>query len=222
MYLATGELLANSRLFGVSDADALVLTRRAAWIQGVKDHKIPIPTPDRSRDLNEKELRCLSEYFECDNFSEAARRVGLTVWQMKKLHNNPKAQAEIKRINSDALARAGITAERIARELASIAFLDPGELFDEQGKPIPFKDLPSEVRRAVGEVTHNNLTHETKIKAIDKKAALKMLGDWKEVNMFQDNMKVEVTDTAPTVRKEDLESRAKTLLRDRFSPKDKA
>jgi phage terminase small subunit len=53
------------------------------------------------------------------------------------------------RRRSEIAVKTDVNAARIIQELATIAFLDPGELFDDKEQLIPLKEMPERVRRAI-------------------------------------------------------------------------
>lgn len=91
--------------------------------------------------------------------------------------------------------KADVTAERVIKELAVIAFSDIRGLFDEHGKLKPVHELPEEVARSLASVEISKertrkdgevITDEwvSKLKTWDKPKALEMLG--RHLAMWQD------------------------------------
>lgn len=81
---------------------------------------------------------------------------------------------------------ADITQERILQEIANIAFLDPAELFDDNGNVLPVHSMKPYVRRTLGsmEITteyegkgesKKEVGYTNKIKFLDKKSSLELL-----------------------------------------------
>jgi len=91
-----------------------------------------------------------------------------------------------------------ITPERVLKELATIGFLDIRRAFGEDGKLLPIKNMPEDVARAIGGIDVSTLIGKDKdaptienihkIKVIDKKGALELLG--KNLALFTENVKV--------------------------------
>lgn len=73
--------------------------------------------------------------------------------EVSKLLKKPAIDDRMREFQAEADARLGVSIERIAKELARIAFADMGDLYDDEGKPIPFAMLPEDVRRAVQSIT---------------------------------------------------------------------
>lgn len=88
------------------------------------------------------------------------------------------------------VTEARLSTERWARELASIAHFDPGELYRPDGTLIPLRELPEHVRRAIASVepaSHGGV----KIKFWDKLAALDKIGKHLGLLKGDDQQKVE-------------------------------
>jgi phage terminase small subunit len=66
-----------------------------------------------------------------------------------RLFKHVETQALIKQEQDRASAAAGLSVERTLRELARVAYSDPGNYFDKAGKPIPICDLDEDARRAL-------------------------------------------------------------------------
>lgn len=137
---------------------------------------------------------------------ENAQRAG------PRLMTHVGVKAEIDRLLSEmvetAKHEAGITLERVLRELARIAFFDPRKLFDKDGNPLRITDLDDDTAAAIagldvseeyegsgkdrvlrGYVKKWKL--QTKDGALDK--LMKHLGGYAKDN----EVKVEITDTMP-------------------------
>ena len=108
--------------------------------------------------------------------------------------SNGKVSVRIKELLAPAMAKAGITVERIAAEYAKLAFLDPRKFFDEHGALIPVHKLDDDTAAALGgmdvamerdgedEDGKPLYSPVRKIRMIDKKGALDSLAKWR--NMF--------------------------------------
>lgn len=68
------------------------------------------------------------------------------------LSNKGEVRARIKQLQEEAEKRNEVTIDRILKELKLISFLDPRQLFDENGDLKDVKDLPEDVARAIAEV----------------------------------------------------------------------
>jgi phage terminase small subunit len=69
--------------------------------------------------------------------------------QGKRLIQRPKVLQLIGKMLQDRMRRAEVTADRVLREIARIAFLDPAGAFDAEGHVLNPPDMPEEVRRAL-------------------------------------------------------------------------
>lgn len=96
-----------------------------------------------------------------------------------------------------------IDPDRLLRELASLAYLNPKDLYDERGKLLPIRDLPDHVAAAVAglEVVRGNVDKGDgqfddvlKIKHWDKTRALDML--MRHLALYKDALDVNVKGSA--------------------------
>jgi phage terminase small subunit len=99
--------------------------------------------------------------------------------QAIRLLDNVEIQKYIKAIKSDLGLRLGITRERIAGELAKIAFYDPRKLYDDDGDLIKFTNLDDDTAGAINsvEVCVDRMQQTTtrRVKVSDKNRALESL-----------------------------------------------
>ncbi len=65
------------------------------------------------------------------------------------LLKNPKMKAEIEKRLGKLQDRLELSAERVLLEMKRLAFYDPGDLYDKEGKLLPVNKLPEDTRRAV-------------------------------------------------------------------------
>ena len=103
-----------------------------------------------------------------------------------RLLRKPNVSAEIEAMKTATSKRLEITKDRVIREVARSALLDPGAYFDTHGNPIEICDLPEGARRALagfefyedfegkGE-SRKAVGYTKKIKWHDKTAAQKLL-----------------------------------------------
>jgi hypothetical protein len=93
------------------------------------------------------------------------------------------ASPQVKRKAAERIADL-IDPDRALRELAALAYADPGELFDESGNLRPIKDMPKGIRSMIGQIEIVKKNAEAgdgatdivhKIKMWDKVPALGML-----------------------------------------------
>lgn len=91
-----------------------------------------------------------------NNGTEAAIHIGFAAHNAAvmatRYMKHPDVKTIIERAQAKAVAKAELTTERWAKEMAAIGHFDPGELYDEDGKAIPVRELPEHVRRAISSV----------------------------------------------------------------------
>lgn len=111
-----------------------------------------------------------------------------------RLLKDVKIQARIEMLRAERNKRLEISADRVLTELAKLAFYDPRNLFDDDGRLKPISDLDPDhaaviagietVHKIVGD-DKDGLSVLTKIKLPDKKGALELIGRnmamWKDV-----------------------------------------
>lgn len=95
-----------------------------------------------------------------------------------RLFAQPAMQAYIEAKLAPKLKKLDVTQERILREMAAIAFFDPGQIFDEHGRMLPIPKLPEEVRRAISGFDYVKQGKRTVVRPrfVSKDACLRMLG----------------------------------------------
>ena len=87
-------------------------------------------------------------------------------------------------IRDELEANYGITKDILLRELAAIAFFDPGKMYDDNGVLLPIHKMDKMIRRAIAsfdtkEIVDNNgalIGKVTKIRLASKLAAIELLG----------------------------------------------
>jgi len=152
--------------------------------------------------LTEKQALFVQEYLIDLNATRAAKSAGYsenTAYSIGSENlSKPEIQEAIQEAQLDRQKRTEITQDMVVKELARIAFLDIRKAFDESGNLLEIPDMPEDIARAVGgmDITkwtgrgEDNGTETTKkVKLIDKKGALELLG--KHMKMFTD--KTELT-----------------------------
>jgi len=131
-----------------------------------------------------------------NNACEAARHAGYSEGTAKygiKLMRNPRVIELLGQRAERAANVAELSADKWAKEMASIAHFDPGELYDGDGNLIPLPDLPEHVRRAIGSIDIETRMEgkgdeavpvtTTKVKVWDKNVALANVG--KHLGLFE-------------------------------------
>lgn len=137
------------------------------------------------------------EYLVDLNGTQAAIRAGYSKKTAKaqacELLKKPEIMERINELKAERERKTKVTAEKIVKELARIAFFDIRKLYDENGNLKEVKDLDEDTARAIGgidvglEKTSENVSdYVKKIKTIDKKGALELLG--KHLAMFTENI----------------------------------
>lgn len=117
----------------------------------------------------------------------AAKAAGVTLATARNLLSDAEATARIRYLNALQFQNVGVSAEKVKKELADIAFQTAADLFDDDGNLIAINDLPDHVASTITQVEvevrdklvkdeDGNPTVETvilkKIKRADKMAGL--------------------------------------------------
>lgn len=129
---------------------------------------------------------------------EAGKMTQTTVWkEAHKLLGDEKIASRVKHLQEVADKAADVTIEKIARELARIAFFDPRGLFDDDGNPVPISDLPEDTARVLAGLDVEDLFERDeegrrlkvgsfkKYKIANKITALEVLAKWKKMLVEQ-------------------------------------
>lgn len=158
--------------------------------------------------LTKKQELFVKEYLIDLNATQAAIRAGYSkktayaigAENLKK----PQIQEAISAVYKPVMEDLDITIERVLKELSCSAFLDIRELFDANGNMKAIKDLPEEVARSIGGIEHvtvggkddeASIQYTSKIRLIDKKGSLELLG--KHLKMFADRVEHTGEDGGP-------------------------
>lgn len=106
-----------------------------------------------SKKLTPKQQRFVEEYLVDLNAAAAARRAGYsekTARQIgERLLTNVDIQEEVQALMQARQQRTEITADRVLRELAAVAFFDPRKLFNPDGSPKPITELDDQTAAAL-------------------------------------------------------------------------
>jgi phage terminase small subunit len=146
--------------------------------------------------LTPKQEAFCREYLIDFNGTQAAIRAGYAEGSAKvqasRLLTNANVSTYLSQTIGKATEESGVTIQRVVKEFARIAFLDPQELLNSDGSIKAIEDMPEDARRAIGGLeikeTWDNDGEEpvrstlSKLKMIDKKGALDSLG--KYLKMF--------------------------------------
>jgi phage terminase small subunit len=149
--------------------------------------------------LTEKQKRFADEWLIDMNGTAAAIRAGYSPKSAEvtasKLLRNSKVRAYIDQRMAEHSRRTGVTQERIIRELARIAFLDPTQLVNMENAEL-LDDASADDRAAIASVkvktipTQDGEGVEREIRFADKIKALELLG--KRFGMWIDKQQVDV------------------------------
>lgn len=153
--------------------------------------------------LTDKQERFCQEYLVDLNATQAAIRAGYSAKtaqeQSSRLLSNVMVQRRIDELKLGREQATGITAERVLKEIAKLAFFDPRKLLNDDGTPKGIHQLDDETAAAVAGidiVTKGNddvgFADIMKVKLADKGQNLERLG--RHLKLFVD--RVEVTDAS--------------------------
>lgn len=146
--------------------------------------------------MNTKYEQMYHEYLIDLNQTHAAIRTGYSAKtvneQAARLFANVSIRARVDELLAECSKRTGVTADRVVRDLARIAFLDPTRLADMDRATIR-DDATEDDRAAIASVklkSGDDFT-EREVKFADKTKALEMLG--RHLGMFKDDISLSIT-----------------------------
>jgi phage terminase small subunit len=135
--------------------------------------------------LTPKQERFCEEYLIDLNATQAAIRAGYSERTARGIASNLLTKVNIQEriggLRNAASKRAGIALDDLLRELAAIAFLDPLEVFEDNGTVKPLSEMSEEARRAIAGIKRKEISgpqmEETtiEVKLLDKLGALEKL-----------------------------------------------
>lgn len=160
--------------------------------------------------LTAKQQRFVEEYLVDLNATQAAIRAGYspkTAYSIgSELLNKPEIRACIDKRMAELSKRTGVNQERIIRELARIAFLDPTQLINMDTAGL-LDAAAVDDRAAIASVrvkcipTQDGMGIEREIKVADKIKALELLGKrygmWIDRQQIDGAMPVQIIDNVP-------------------------
>lgn len=128
-----------------------------------------------------------------------------------KLLSNTKVKQRIEELAEERTERVKIDADDVLRELLRLASLDPGKLFDKNGKPLEIHELDEDTRKAIasfefdvakeknedGETEH--VRYVKRIRFWDKNKSLENLG--RHLKLFTDVFEDKSTSLAEGIEK---------------------
>lgn len=154
--------------------------------------------------MTDRELRFADEYLVDFDAKNAALRAGYSAktaknasaWIKPDNPAKPRLRELIDRRLAEMSRRSGVTAERVLRELAKVAFADVSDIVD----PVTGKLLDSAERSDTAAVAGIRVKRgeafcEYEVKLCDKMRALELLG--KQIGMFAE--KIQIEDAIPVV-----------------------
>ena len=159
--------------------------------------------------LTAKQARFIEEYLVDRNATQAAVRAGYAksgaAEEGSRLLRNAKVRAALDAAIDAQQQRTQVTADRVLQELARLAFFDISQAFDADGRLLPIRSMPEDLRRAIQGFEVETLYAGTgrergevgitsKFKMPDKGRALELL--MKHLGMFKpEEVKVEAGDS---------------------------
>lgn len=161
------------------------------------------PPEPEVKPLNPKQQLFVDHYLTSLNAKQAAIKAGYSERsaevQGSVLLSNPKVKSKIDEAMAKRSKKLQITAERVLRELAIIAFSDMGKFADWSGNTIKLKNseaLRPGLSRVIQEVSERSsqLGSSVKIKLYDKLKALELLGD--HLGLYTEEASTPETDKA--------------------------
>ena len=142
---------------------------------------------------NARHERFCQEYLIDLNATQAYIRCGYKTKnpnsRASELRAKQNISARIGELQAEVSARTGVNQERVIRELARVAFLDPTKLIDTLDATV-LVDATKDDLAAIASVKVKSGSDwtEREIKLADKLKALELLG--KHLGMFQDNLNI--------------------------------
>jgi Phage terminase, small subunit len=159
--------------------------------------------------LTKKQRLFVDEYLIDLNATQAAIRAGYSPTSARQIADENMSKPDIKNAIDRAIAerskRTGVNADRIIRELAKIAFVNPTDVINMDEATI-LDAATRDDTAAISSVkvkripTEDGDIVEREVKVYDKTKALELLG--KHIGMFTDKFKVE--GAIPIVIKDDM------------------
>lgn len=106
--------------------------------------------------LTERQRRFAEFYAVSGNGADAARRAGYARSganvRGSEILANSNVVALIDQLRKERLSALGVRADRVLEELAASAFVDPRDVFDEDGNLLSIRRMPHRVRRAIRKI----------------------------------------------------------------------
>lgn len=148
--------------------------------------------------LTKKQKRFVEEYLVDLNATQAAIRAGYSPDTAREIGCENLTKPNIKKAIDKAMAelsrRTGVTQDRIIRELAKIAFLNPADVIDVETAQV-LDTVAREDMACIQSVKHkcsdgeDYSSSEHEVRFYDKQKALELLG--KHLGMFKDKVEID-------------------------------
>lgn len=160
--------------------------------------------------LTERQSAFVREYLVDLNATQAAIRAGYSAKTAGQQGFMLLKNLEIQQVLSEAVEkrakRVEITADRVLKEIGLAAFLDPLELFAEDGTLLPLSKMPEHARRAIAGIEVEEIYmgqgddrkwvgYLKKIKLVSKEGTLTLAG--RHLKMFTEKVEVTGKDGGP-------------------------
>ncbi len=135
-----------------------------------------------SKSLSAKAERFVAEYLKDFNGTQAAIRAGYSPAsarvQASQMLGNVKVAEAIREDLERVLKSSEISLERLLRQLAAIAFLDPAQLLDDSGHVVAINQMPPEVRHGLAgiEIIESRTSGSDQPAAVTQRLRLNKLG----------------------------------------------
>lgn len=142
--------------------------------------------------LTDKQRKFCQEYMIDMNATQSAIRSGYSEKTAYSIGSENLSKPEIieylQALTKKQQERTEITADRVLKELAKIAFFNMDDVLDDSGNTKELKDWSRDDLASVQEITDNAITGDRKIKLSDKKASLDLLG--RHLKLFTDKVQL--------------------------------
>lgn len=148
------------------------------------------------REATPKQERFVREYLIDHNAKAAAKRAEYSPKTAEQigyeLLQKTSVACKLQQLKAKQAKRLDYSADRVLTELARVALIDVGKLFDEDGHLLPLKDMPEDARRAISSFEVETVSPKngeefvriSKVKLWSKDRTLEMLG--KHHKLFTD------------------------------------
>jgi phage terminase small subunit len=158
------------------------------------------PRPEKQKQIPDDKIEIfIREYLIDFNASRSAVAAGYSQKGADvaghRLLANAKVQSRIKEATARRVDKLEITGERILQELAKIAFSNIAQFAEWTDKGWEWKDsskLSEMEKAAIQELSETSGQYggSSKLKMYDKLKALELLGRWREMGLWKDNIEV--------------------------------